>query len=351
MSAVPELRRDRLGWLLVGLATAAVVGFVLYSFIGGILIGIFLYYATRPVRDRLDDRTGHSGVNAAVALLAAGVPLLLVLTYAVLVGVRELNELLATYRLEQYQTLLEPYLTVPPITRPETVVDFVRDNANRLLGYVGELFLWLGRLFVGVVVAYYLLRDDEKISRWFRRSVGDDHDAVRFLSGVDRDLDTIYTGNLLTVAITAVIAAATFYAFDLVAPGSPTVRFPLLLGLLVGVFTLFPVVGMKAIWVPYAAYLFVRSLAWNQLPVWVPVGFVVVTTVIVDFLPDIFVRSYVSKGDINMGLMLLAYTLGVIVFGWYGLFFGPMVLVVFLHFAQRVFPNLVDRGTVRLVDD
>jgi len=129
------------------------------------------------------------------------------------------------------------------------------------------------------------------------------------------------------------------------------VRFPILLGLLVGVFTIVPTVGMKAIWVPYAGYLFLRSLAWNELPLWVPVAFAVVTLVVVDFLPDVFVRSYVSKGDINMGLMLLSYTLGAIVFGWYGLFLGPLVLVLFLHFAERVFPNVVDRGSVRLVDE
>ena len=82
-----------------------------------------------------------------------------------------------------------------------------------------------------------------------------------------------------------------------------------------------------------------------------PVAFAVVTFLVVDAVPDIYVRAYVSRGDINMGLMLLAYTLGVIVFGWYGLFFGPMVLVVFLHFARRVFPNLVHLGSVRLVDD
>lgn len=351
MSGLLGLGRDRLVWVVVGLAVSAVVAFVLYSFIGGVLIGIFLYYAIRPVRDRLADRLDHPGLNAGISLLAVGVPMLLILSYTVVVGARELNQLLATYQLQQYQSLLEPYVTLPQLTRPSTVIGFVRDNANRILGYLGELFLWGGRLFVALVIAYYLLKDDDGVSGWLRGSLGDDHDAVRFLEGVDGDLDTIYTGNLLTVGITAVIAAATFYAFGALAPGSPTIRYPLLLGLLVGLFTLFPVVGMKAIWVPYAGYLFVRSLAWNQLPVWVPVAFVVVTAFVVDFLPDIFVRSYVSKGHINMGLMLLAYTLGVIVFGWYGLFLGPLVLVVFLHFARRVFPNVVDLGAIRLVDE
>jgi len=351
MGGVLGMRLDRLAWAAAGLAVVAVVGYVLYAFVGAVVVGIFLYYATRPVERWIDADLGYSRVAAAASLLTVGLPLFLIMAYAFSVGAMELNQLFATYRLEQFRTLLEPYLALPPLTRPETAIDLVRDNADRIVASVGALLLWAGRLFVTVVVAYYLLRDDEKISRWLRRSVGEDHDVVRFLSGVDRDLDTIYTGNLLTIAITAAIAVATFYAFDLLAPGDPTVRFPILLGLLVGVFTIVPTVGMKAIWVPYAGYLFLRSLAWNELPLWVPVAFAVVTLVVVDFLPDVFVRSYVSKGDINMGLMLLSYTLGAIVFGWYGLFLGPLVLVLFLHFAERVFPNVVDRGSVRLVDE
>ena len=351
MGGVLGMRLDRLAWAAAGLAVAAVVAYVLYAFVGAVVVGIFLYYATRPVERWIETDLGYARAAAAVSLLTVGLPLLLILTYALSVGARELSELFATYQLEQFETLLEPYVALPPITRPATLIGFVRDNADGIVASIGALLLWGGRLFVAIVVAYYLLRDDEKISRWFRRSVGEDHDVVRFLSGVDRDLDTIYTGNLLTIGITAAIAVATFYAFDLLAPGDPTLRFPILLGLLVGVFTIVPAVGMKAIWVPYAAYLFVRSLAWNEFPLWVPVAFVAVAAVVVDFLPDIFVRSYVSKGDINMGLMLLSYTLGALVFGWYGLFLGPLVLVLFLHFAERVFPNVVDRRSVRLVDD
>ena len=351
MEDVLGMRLDRLTWVVLGLAVTAVVAFVVYAFVGAIVTGLFLYYATRPVERFIDRRYGHPGVGATVSLLAVGVPFLLVMAYAGLVGARELNQLAQTYQLEQVQGVLQPYVSVPSVPRPRDILGLVRGNAGRLLASLAAVALWAGRFFVALVVAYYLLKDDDGVSAWFRESLGEEHDAVRFLEGVDDDLDTVYTGILLTVAITAIIAAATFYAFDLLAPGSPTISYPFLLGILVGLFTLFPVVGMKAIWVPYAALLFVRSLAMNAFPVWVPVAFVVVTAFVVDFLPDIFVRSYVSKGGLNMGLMLLAYTLGVIVFGWYGLFFGPLVLVVFIHFAERVFPNVVDSGAVRFVDD
>ena len=39
-----------------------------------------------------------------------------------------------------------------------------------------------------------------------------------------------------------------------------------------------------------------------------------------------------------MGLVLLGYVLGVMAFGWYGLFLGPLVVVA-VHFAHPIFPT------------
>ena len=99
------------------------------------------------------------------------------------------------------------------------------------------------------------------------------------------------------------------------------------------------------------AYLLAISLTGDSLSLWVPVAFFVLTFVVVDAFPDIVIRTYVSKGHINMGLMLLAYVLGTIAFGWYGLFLGPLVLVVFIHFVRRVLPNLVEASAFRFVTD
>ncbi|ELZ21815.1 hypothetical protein C476_07408 [Natrinema limicola JCM 13563] len=43
-----------------------------------------------------------------------------------------------------------------------------------------------------------------------------------------------------------------------------------------------------------------------------------------------------------MGLVLLGYFLGTLSFGWYGLFLGPIVVVLAVHFADKIFSDLVD---------
>ena len=101
---------------------------------------------------------------------------------------------------------------------------------------------------------------------------------------------------------------------------------------------------MKLIYVPYTGYLLWRSVVVDATSIWFPVSFFVATFVLVDAFPDFFIRSYVSSGDINMGLMMLTYVLGAVAFGWYGVFFGPIVLVFFIHFSRDILPGLLEDG-------
>lgn len=350
MTPLSGLDRDRVVWGAVGVVLAGFVVVLLVAFVGALVFGLFLYYALRPIYRRLEAHTDHPDLAATVTLLVVGLPMLLTLGYAVLVGYQELSQLLGAQPLGEARSVLQPYLDVGALTRPRRIVEVTRQNLDSLVGYAGLLLAWGVRLFVIVAVAFYLLRDDRKIAGWYRETFAAVDAAIAFGEGVDDDLTTIYTGNLITIGITALIAALTYYAVEFLA--DPTVvAYPLLLGMLIGIGTVVPAVGMKIIYLPFAGYLFVRSLVWNQLPVWIPVAFLAVTVVVIDTLPDVVIRSYVSKGDINMGLMMLSYVFGATAFGWYGVFFGPVVMVLALHFAEDLLPRLVAGRPLALPSD
>ena len=332
------------------MAVFLVVGYALSAFVGAVVLGLFLYYATRPAYRWLSDRLDHPDVNAALTLCLVGLPILLILAYTVLVSASELDQLLGQAGLTELRATLSPYVDVAELTQPATIVDRLGGRAGRLADLAGASLTWALRLFVAVALAFYLLRDDAKVAQWARESFHEEYGVVSFLRGVDDDLTTIYTGNLLTIGVTALIAVAVYYGLDLISPSGIGVAFPLLLGLLTGIATIVPAVGMKLVYLPYVAY-----LAWQTFttggPLWFPAVFLVVTVLAVDSFPDIFVRSYVSKGDLNMGLIMLGYVLGAVAFGWYGVFLAPAVLVVFLHFAHRVLPNLLDPADTPIVTD
>jgi len=76
-------------------------------------------------------------------------------------------------------------------------------------------------------------------------------------------------------------------------------------------------------------------------PTWHPIVFLAVSAVIVDTIPDLFIRPYLSgRGSLHVGLVMLGYFLGTLAFGWWGLFFGPILVVLAVHFAKSVFPWL-----------
>ncbi|MDZ5811326.1 AI-2E family transporter [Halorubrum sp. AD140] len=328
-------------WILVGVLITVVVAFVLYSFVGAIAIGIFLYYATRSIYRWVDQRTGRPNVSATLTLLTIGLPILLVLAYAAFTGVQEADRFFAATDLEYFRTALEPYVDLVSGSDDQGLLGIFRNNISRVRGFATGTLTWMLRLFVAFTLAFYLLRDDHKLARWFRRTFENQPSAVAFMERVDDDLTTIYTGNLITIGVSGLLAVVVYYGLDVVAPAGVGIQFPILLGLLTGVATLIPSVGMKLVYVPYTAYLVWQSVSGAGTPLWFPVVFFVVTAVVVDFVPDIFIRSYVSKGELNMGLILLMYVLGAVAFGWYGVFLAPVILVVFVHFARDILPTLL----------
>jgi predicted PurR-regulated permease PerM len=334
-------RHDSVAWILVGVLITVIVAFVLYSFIGAIVVGIFLYYATRPIYRWIDQWTAHPDLSAAVTLLTVGLPVLLILAYATFIGIREIDQFFAVANLEQLRTLLEPYVDLVSGVEGQGLLGLLRNNVSRVGEFASSATAWLLRLLVIFTLAFYLLRDDYKIAQWFRRSFENQPSAVTFAERVDNDLTTIYTGNLITIGATGLLAVVVFYSLDVGAPAGTGVPFPVLLGLLTGVATLIPAIGVKLVYFPYTGYLVWQAVSRGGDPLWFPVVFFLVTLVVVDVIPDFFIRPYVSKGELNMGLLLLTYVLGAVAFGWYGIFFAPIVLVVFIHFLRDILPSLL----------
>jgi len=360
--------RSRLGWTLLGAGLAVALAFVLYSFVGTFVFGLFIYYATRPVYSRLDRRLASSGVAAAVSILALALPAVLLVAYTLAVGIQELNAFAESRDLGALDDFVSGYVDVSSIvTDPASVLDdpnllsTVQDVLGAAQEYVGFVGTGLLHLFVMLALAYYLLRDGPRLARYTVERFGDDRGVLeRYGRAVDRDLATVFFGNILNAILTGVIGALAYTLLNTFASGSP-IPYPFLLGLLTGIASLIPVVGMKLVYVPIAGYLLASSLPDPQpeLLSFVLV-FVAVSFLIVDVLPDFVLRPIVSGGDVSLsdvprmlrtrslpdprlhvGSVMFAYIFGPLLFGWYGIFLGPMLLVLVIHFTRLVVPELV----------
>ncbi|MGB9965354.1 AI-2E family transporter [Halobacterium sp. CBA1126] len=345
-----DVDRGRLAWWVVAAVLSGVLAFTVYSFLGTVVLGVFVYYATRPVYRRLERWVRQPTVRAVVALVTLALPAMLVVAYTTAVGLQELDRFVDAQNVDlgQIGTLLEPYLDVSSVVQdPQaflnqpSVQDALAASASNALGYLGFLATLFVHLFAVVVVAFYLLRDDHRLGGWFRRRFTDgDGVAEAYARAVDRDLSTVFFGNIVFAFATGVIAAVSYATLDAFAPAGVAIPYPVLFGLVTGVASLVPVVGIKLVWIPLAGWLAVAAFRSGSGYGFVAV-FVAVAAVVVDFVPDLLLRPYVSGRDIHLGLVILSYVFGPLLWGWYGLFLGPLVLVFVVHFARLVLPELL----------
>ena len=194
---------------------------------------------------------------------------------------------------------------------------------------------------VAFTIAFYLLRDGGRL-RSLLENYLDQHSAAldggrldSYFDAIDADLETVFFGNILNALLIAVIGAVSYSALNLFAPAAFDIPYAVLVGILAGAGSLIPVVGMKIVYVPVIAYLgglaAMNGAGWDFVA-----AFAAVSVVVVDTIPDLALRPWVSGGDLHLGTVMFAYIFGPLVFGWYGLFLGPLVLVLVVHFYDIV---------------
>jgi predicted PurR-regulated permease PerM len=347
-----DVDRSRAVWWGTGGVLFAVVLFILYSFVGTFVFGLFIYYATRPVYRRIRRRLRQRSLSAALSLVVFALPALLLLSYTVAIGLQELARL-QSVSLGPLSSVVDPYLDISELVddpagllQDSASVSALRNALFSALDYLGFIGNGLLHLFVMFAFAFYLLRDGPRLSRWFVK-FGDERGVLdTYVNAVDRSLSNIFFGNILNAIMTGAIGAISFSLLNLFAPTGLEIPYPALTGLLAGVASLIPIVGMKLVYVPVLGYLGVKA-ALDGTGFAFVIAFFAISFVIVDTLPDLVLRPYVSGRNLHVGLVMFAYILGPLMFGWYGIFLGPIILVLVIHFGRIVLPELLSGTTIK----
>jgi predicted PurR-regulated permease PerM len=338
---------------LFGLTVALVAGYVVYRFVAAFTVAVFLYYSTRRFYHSLERLRLPSRIRAVVALSVIAVPLLVLLSSAVVLLLVEARRFVTEYpvaetfsaggawvdQLRELSTIsLDNVVAVYRSGQFDPLVAFLADNAALLTNTVSGFLL---NLLITVVVTYYLLIDGSRLHDWLLR-FDDDATVREYLEAADAELEAVLYGNLLNVIAISIIAIATYTGYNAVAPAAVSVPYPTLAGALTGVASLIPVIGMKIVYVPLAAATATPTLLGGDIaPLAYVVAFVVVAVVVVDTVPDLLLRPYFSGETTHVGLLMLAYILGPVVFGFHGLFLAPIVLVLLLTFGDAALPQLL----------
>jgi predicted PurR-regulated permease PerM len=339
-----------LGWWAFALVIGAVVAFVGWIYLPWVVFGLFVYYVARPIERRLEQWVPSPNIAAAVTLLLIVVPIVALLAAAILVTITELSKFLT----DDVVARIDALLPVAVGTLPQDPVELTNELLASFSGgaaqtvfdtvarTVGSVAAALYNAFLSLLFAFFLLREDERLATWFRANIADgDTDTVRYLAAVDAGLSSVYFGYTVTIFVVMVLAGIVYSAFNLIAPPGLAIPAPLPMAVITGVFTIVPLVGRSIVYLVVTAYLAIVALESNPAFLWFPLAFVLVMELPFDNLIRIYVRPALSGRLFPMGLIVFAYLIGPPLFGWYGIFFGPFLMVVVVLFVQWKLPRLL----------
>ncbi len=361
LDIVGDMDRNRAWWWLVVVTLALSVAFILYSFVGTFVLALFFYYAVRPLYDKVHENTNSDSIAATVTMAGVVLPVLGLLAYTGFVLVSSLSgggggtmvSLPAAF-----EGALQRYFGIGPLPKgqwqfvtdlTQNPVQTLRQNAGSLQQFLAQgaqvlsiVATGLLHLSLALSLAFFLLRDDDRITKWFEHRIASEGTAGHaYVNAIDNDLETIFYGNLVFVGVMSVIAAVVYYGVNILGPEGVNIPIPLVLAVLTGVSSLVPIVVGKLVYIPVVGYLTLMTMQNPNVGYGFPLVVLVVCVLALDLFPQMAIQPYITGRKIHVGLLMFSYIFGPMLFGWYGFFFLPMIVMVVVETVRFVLSELV----------
>ncbi|MBS1734338.1 MAG: AI-2E family transporter, partial [Bacteroidetes bacterium] len=165
---------------------------------------------------------------------------------------------------------------------------------------------------------YYLLVSGKEIERYLNKMIPLKQENVDILAS---ETKVMVRANALGIPIICIVqgttAAIGYWIFGVEDWG--------LWGFITGVFAFFPLVGTMIVWVPLVIYVMSQGHTWPA--VWLTLYSIIVTGN-VDYITRLGLLK--KMGDIHPMITVLGVIVGLSLFGFMGLIFGPLLVSYFI---------------------
>jgi predicted PurR-regulated permease PerM len=309
--------------LLLILAIAILLISQLTIFIPGLLGGITLYILSRTLYFQLIfKRKWKKGWTALLFilgyLLIIALPVYLSITLASpkIGSLAENQEQIITGIQSVSEKVKEKTgFTLLSAESAKTIAQKVSAFIPRILNSTVVL---LTNLIMMFFLLYYLLVHGRDMEKYLSKVIPLKQENVSLLAG---ETKMMIRANALGIPIICIVqgafAALGYWIFGVEDWG--------LWGFVTGVFAFFPLVGTMIIWVPLVGYLFIHG---SNLPAIGLSIYSVVVTGNVDYIARLKLMKYM--GDVHPMITVLGVIVGLNLFGFMGLIFGPLLVSYFL---------------------
>lgn len=190
--------------------------------------------------------------------------------------------------------------------------------ATQALNIGQSTFDFIANLFVMLYLSFFLLRDEDALSRRIRNAIPlHAEQQSAFLLKFTVVIRATVKGDMLVALLQGTLGGLIFWFLGINAP--------LLWAVVMAVFSLLPAIGAGLIWIPVAVYLLVTGAIWQGM---VLIAFGAFVIGLVDnFLRPILVGKNTKMPD----YVVLVSTLGgIATFGLNGFVIGPVIAAMFI---------------------
>jgi predicted PurR-regulated permease PerM len=209
-------------------------------------------------------------------------------------------------------------------------VNTLGNSLNKLTQYIPTVLNstanLISNLAIMLFVLYHMLYNGSEMERMITRIIPLKPDNINMLA---HETKKMVRANALGIPLISIIQGVTatigYFIFG--------VKEWALWGFLTGVFAFFPVVGTMVIWVPLVLYMFAMGDTWTATGLLV---YSVVVTGNVDYLARITLLK--KMGDVHPVITILGVIVGLGLFGFVGLIFGPL-LVNYIIVLFKIYMN------------
>jgi len=309
-------------------------------FYGSILLGVIASILCAPIyRDILKRTKGRRNLAASLTLLLI---IALVIFPAILIGVSLVQEAANLYArlqsgdiniarfFEQMRQSLPPWaldtLGQSGLTEFETARKMLRESIGTILQNIAPRALWFGQnalqllasLGIMLYLTFFLLRDGEKLSAQVRWAMPlEPQLRDRLIEHFVTVIRATMRGTVVVSILQGLVGGVIFWLLGIDAP--------ILWGLLMALFSLFPAVGTGVVWVPVALFLLATGSTTEGL-------ILVFCGLFVIGLIDNVLRPILVGHEARLPefVVLIATIAGLNLMGLTGVIAGPIIAALFM---------------------
>lgn len=312
-------------YLLIAIiiVTALVLFREMAPFAGGLLGALTIYILVRnQMKHLVEKKKMRKGVAALLLLLEVLLVFLIPLTLVALVLVDKVNDI--DFNLQQIMIPLE---NLAALIQQKTGYDLLKtENISSLIGQVPQVGQYLmnsiSNVSLNVVVLlfvlYFMLIGRTEMERYIYEILPFSDENKR---EVLHETNLIVTSNAIGIPLLGIIQGAIamggYYLF-----GVPS---PFFFGLMTCIATIIPMVGTAIVWAPLVVYLAIGG-HWPHAIGLLLYGVLIITQI------DNLVRFVLQKkmADIHPLITIFGVIIGLSIFGFMGIIFGPLLISMFL---------------------